>query len=112
MRKRKTYEQRIAEIKQRQAQLKAKEKEILSLQIARDKRKKTRRLFKIGTVFDKAIGHPVDDDELEHLVQIFKDVYLRNAQEQDKSSNDNTASIAGNTEYTELEHYHNFLMPD
>ena len=68
----KTYADRIAELQQRQAQLRAQEKRLRAKQNEAERKARTHRLIQIGATVESVLGRPIDENELPKLIAFLK----------------------------------------
>ena len=72
---RKSYAERIKELKERQEKLKSEERDLKARQIVKERKDTTARRIHIGTVIENAIGAPVDADMLGNLLELVRQNY-------------------------------------
>lgn len=72
MSERKTYAERIAELQARRDRLKEQERALLARQVRDEKREKTKRIFKIGTMIEEKIRYPVTEEDLDELIKVIE----------------------------------------
>lgn len=63
-----TAEERLAKIKEKQAQLKAQEKKIITQEKAKERKLRTKRLIEIGGTAESILGRPFQDDDLHNNI--------------------------------------------
>lgn len=68
---RRSYSERIADLKQKQAQLKEQERSLLARKVADEKRAQTKRHLQIGAAVEAFLGHPVSKEELENIFAMY-----------------------------------------
>lgn len=63
-----TYDERIDELRKKQEQLKAQERDLMKRQSADERKKRTRRLIELGGIVESVLGRPtVDEDKIRFL---------------------------------------------
>ena len=63
-----TYDERIDELRKKQEQLKAQERDLKKRQSADGRKKRTRRLIELGGIVESVLGRPtVDEDKIRFL---------------------------------------------
>ena len=63
-----TYDERIDELRKKQEQLKAQERDLMKRQSAEERKKRTRRLIELGGIVESILGRPtVDEDKIRFL---------------------------------------------
>ena len=63
-----TYDERIDELRKKQEQLKAQERDLMKRQSAEERKKRTRRLIELGGIVESVLGRPtVDEDKIRFL---------------------------------------------
>lgn len=67
-----TAEERLAKIKEKQAQLKAQEKKIITQEKAKERKLRTKRLIEIGGTAESILGRPFQDDDLQKFANFLK----------------------------------------
>ena len=73
MRDRKTYAERIAELQAKRDRLREQEKSLLARQLSDEKKARTKRIFKAGTMIEETYGHTITERELDELVEKIKE---------------------------------------
>ena len=68
----KSYDERIAELKKKQEQLKAQEKELERRQSAEKRKKRTKRLIELGGIIESVLGRETNDDDKIKLMNFLK----------------------------------------
>ncbi len=68
----KTYDEKIAYLKQKQEQLKAQERALKKRQSAEERRKRTKRLIELGGIVESVLGRPATDDDKIRLLNFLK----------------------------------------
>ena len=72
MAEKKPLEERIAELKKRQAQLKAQEKALKAKQSQAERKARTKRLIEIGGAVESVLGSPIEKDDLPKLINFLR----------------------------------------
>lgn len=67
-----TAEERLAKIKEKQAQLKAQEKKIITQEKAKERKLRTKRLIEIGAAAESILGRPFQDNDLQKFLNFLK----------------------------------------
>lgn len=63
-----TYDERIDELRKKQDQLKAQERDLKKRQNAEERKKRTRRLIELGGIVESVLGRPtVDEDKVRFM---------------------------------------------
>ena len=63
-----TYDERIDELRKKQDQLKAQERDLKKRQSADERKKRTKRLIELGGIIESVLGRPtVDEDKIRFL---------------------------------------------
>ena len=63
-----TYDERIDELRKKQEQLKAQERDLMKRQSADERKKRTRRLIELGGIVESVLGRPtVDEDKVRFM---------------------------------------------
>ena len=63
-----TYDERIDELRKKQEQHKAQERDLMKRQSADERKKRTRRLIELGGIVESVLGRPtVDEDKIRFL---------------------------------------------
>ena len=58
-----TYDERIDELRKKQEQLKAQERDLMKRQSADERKKRTRRLIELGGIVESVLGRPTADED-------------------------------------------------
>ena len=69
---RKTYEEKMSDIKNRQEKLKAKERELTQRHNEEERKKRTKRLIEMGGIIESVLGRPTEDKDKERLLFFLK----------------------------------------
>lgn len=69
---RKSYEERMNELKKKQEQLKAQERDMLKRHSEEERKKRTRRLIEIGGMVEAILGRPTVDEDKERFYAFLK----------------------------------------
>ena len=72
---RRTYAERIAELKTRQEQLREQERALLARQVVEERRERTKRHLRIGKEVESVIGHIVSDDDLNEILNLISSFF-------------------------------------
>ena len=72
MSKSKTYEERIAELQEKQKQLKAQEKKLKAQKSADERKKRTRHLIEIGGAVYSVLGREFVEGDVDRLISFLK----------------------------------------
>lgn len=70
MSSKRTFAERIAELKCRQKQLQEQERSLLARQTVEERKAKTKRHLRTGAAIETALGHPVTEDDLEQITAL------------------------------------------
>jgi len=84
-----TAEERLAKIKEKQAQLKAQEKNITQ-EKAKERKLRTKRLIEIGGTAESILGRPFQDDDLQKFANFLKQQEARGNYYSKAMNNTNT----------------------
>ena len=60
-----TAEEKLAKLREKQAQLKAQEKKIIAQENAKARKARTKRLIEIGAAAESILGRPFQDNDLQ-----------------------------------------------
>jgi hypothetical protein len=85
-----TAEERLAKIKEKQAQLKAQEKKIITQEKAKERKLRTKRLIEIGGTAESILGRPFQDDDLQKFANFLKQQEARGNYYSKAMNNTNT----------------------
>lgn len=85
-----TAEERLAKIKEKQAQLKAQEKKIVTQEKAKERKLRTKRLIEIGGTAESILGRPFQDDDLQKFANFLKQQEARGNYYSKAMNNTNT----------------------
>lgn len=67
-----TTEERLAKLREKQAQLKAQEKKIIAQENAKARKARTKRLIEIGGVAESVLGRSFQDGDLQKFINFLK----------------------------------------
>ena len=68
-----TYDERIDELRKKQEQLKAQERDLMKRQSADERKKRTGRLSELGGIVESVLGRPtVDEDKVRFMIFLKK----------------------------------------
>lgn len=89
----KTYDEKIAELQRKQAQLREQEKKLKARQSEAERKARTRRLIQIGGAVESVLGRPMDEKEIPTFVSFLKregncGSYFLNAMKKHNESSD------------------------
>ena len=89
----KTYDEKIAELQRKQAQLREQEKKLKARQSEAARKARTRRLIQIGGAVESVLGRPMDEKEIPTFVSFLKregnfGSYFLNAMKERRESSD------------------------
>ena len=87
MSSKRTFAERIAELKCRQKQLQEQERSLLARQTVEERKEKTKRHLRTGAAIETALGHPVTEDDLEQITALL-------ARHSDRTATDRTHQTA------------------
>lgn len=68
----KSYDEKLNEIKKKQEQLQATERELKKRKSEEDRRKRTKRLIELGGIIESVLGRPTTDDDKIRLINFLK----------------------------------------
>ena len=68
----KSYDERIADLKKKQDQLKAQERALKKRQSAEERRKRTKRLIELGGIVESVLGRPTTDEDKIKFIHFLK----------------------------------------
>ncbi|MCR5778059.1 MAG: conjugal transfer protein TraD [Lachnospiraceae bacterium] len=68
----KSYDDRIAELKKRQEQLKTQERALKKRHSVEERKKRTRRLIELGGIVESVLGRPTDEADRERFLNFLK----------------------------------------
>ena len=68
----KTIDEKIAEIKNKQEQLKAQERALKKRQTSEERKKRTKRLIEFGGIVESVLGRPTTDEDKIKLLNFLK----------------------------------------
>ena len=91
-----TYDERIDELRKKQDQLKAQERDLKKRQSADERKKRTKRLIELGGIIESVLGRPTVDEDKIRLLNFLKKQeangkYFTKAMNDTKVSGDNNA---------------------
>lgn len=69
---RKSYDERLDEIKKKQEQLQARECELKKRKSEEDRKKRTKRLIELGGIVESILGRPTTDEDKIRLLNFLK----------------------------------------
>lgn len=69
---RKSYDERLDEIKKKQEQLQARERELKKRKSEEDRKKRTKRLIELGGIVESVLGRPTTDEDKIRLLNFLK----------------------------------------
>lgn len=69
---RKSYDERLDEIKKKQEQLQARECELKKRKSEEDRKKRTKRLIELGGIVESVLGRPTTDEDKIRLLNFLK----------------------------------------
>lgn len=72
MRARRTTAERIEDIEQKMAQMKALEKQLKQKEAAENRKARNRRLIMIGAEVEKILGNPIEEKDLPKLIRFLE----------------------------------------
>ena len=72
MRARRTTAERIEDIEQKMAQMKALEKQLKQKEAAENRKARNRRLIMIGAEVEKILGNPIEEKDLPRLIRFLE----------------------------------------
>ena len=67
-----TAEEKLAKLREKQAQLKAQEKKIIAQENAKARKARTKRLIEIGAAAESILGRPFQDNDLQKFLNFLK----------------------------------------
>ena len=67
-----TAEEKLAKLREKQAQLKAQEKKIIAQENAKARKARTKRLIEIGAAAESILGRPFQDYDLQKFLNFLK----------------------------------------
>ena len=67
-----TAEEKLAKLREKQAQLKAQEKKIIAQENAKARKARTKRLIEIGAAAESILGRPFQDNDLQKFLHFLK----------------------------------------
>lgn len=67
-----TAEEKLAKLREKQAQLKAQEKKIIAQENAKARKARTKRLIEIGAAAESILGRPFQDNDLKKFLNFLK----------------------------------------
>lgn len=67
-----TAEEKLAKLREKQAQLKAQEKKIIAQENAKARKARTKRLIEIGAAAESILGRPFQDNDLQNFLNFLK----------------------------------------
>ena len=67
-----TYDERIDELRKKQDQLKAQERDLRKRQAADERKKRTRRLIELGGIVESVLGRPTTDQDKVRLMYFLR----------------------------------------
>ena len=67
-----TYDERIDELRKKQDQLKAQERDLKKRQTAEERKKRTRRLIELGGIVESVLGRPTVDEDKVRFMNVLK----------------------------------------
>lgn len=68
----KSYDEKLNEIKKKQEQLQARERELKKRKSEEDRKKHTKRLIELGGIIESVLGRPTTDDDKIRLLNFLK----------------------------------------
>lgn len=68
----KSYDEKLNEIKKKQEQLQARERELKKRKSEEDRKKRTKRLIELGGIIESVLGRPTTDDDKIRLLNFLK----------------------------------------
>ena len=69
---RKSYDEKIEELQERQAQLKAQEKALKARKSKEDRKKEAHRKIVVGGAVESVLGRPIEEHEINKLIEFLK----------------------------------------
>ena len=78
---RRSYSERLEDLKKRREELRQQERALMARQIAQERKERTKRLLRIGSEIEAAAGRPIGDEELELIVESVRDLLADCTQE-------------------------------
>ena len=69
---RRTYDERLEELANRQAQLKAQERQLKKRQSAEERKHRTKRLIELGAIVESVLGRQATDEDKDRLQAFLK----------------------------------------
>lgn len=67
-----TAEEKLAKLREKQAQIKAQEKKIIAQENAKARKARTKRLIEIGAAAESILGRPFQDNDLQKFLNFLK----------------------------------------
>lgn len=66
---RKSYDERLDEIRKKKEQLQARERDIMKRKSEEDRKKRTKRLIELGGIIEHVLGRPTTDEDKTRLLK-------------------------------------------
>lgn len=85
-----TAEEKLAKLREKQAQLKAQEKKIIAQENAKARKARTKRLIEIGAAAESILGRPFQDNDLQKFLNFLKQQEARGNYYSKAMNNTNT----------------------
>ena len=83
---RRSYSERLEDLKKRREELRRQERALMARQIAQERKERTKRLLHIGSEIEAAAGRPIRDEELELILESVRDLLADCTQERNQDS--------------------------
>ena len=68
----KSYDEKIADLEEKQRQLKAQEKALRARKSEEERKARTRRLIQVGAAIESVLGQPCEEDILEYILELLR----------------------------------------
>ena len=89
-----TAEEKLAKLREKQAQLKAQEKKIIAQENAKARKARTKRLIEIGAAAESILGRPFQDNDLQKFLNFLKQQEARGNYYSKAMNNTNTQTVS------------------
>lgn len=93
---RRSYNERLEDLKRRREELRQQEKALMARQIAQERKDRTRRWLSIGREIEAAVGHDIEGDDMELILESVRELFAQcpqrsNRNDDYQSSNENNS---------------------
>ena len=110
---RRSYSERLEDLRRRREELLQQEKALMARQIAQEKKERTRRWLCIGREIEAAVGHDVEDDDIELILESVRELLAQhpNSINRDNHQQNGNQDVNGDSiQQNDLDGYSNDIQ--